>query len=539
MTNKNSLFGNKITKRSDNILKELPFEITTSPIKSEALEKISDNRMKEYHGFASKTGANYTRKIKEGIEKYPDIPQLYNYLYASYSMNGKNKKATQTLKKITKKFPDYLFGHISLAESKLNADYDEIPKILGEELELNKKDPKRKVFHASEVDAFYSIVGIYYCRIGDLQKAERCSTILTELGYMMGGLNRLLYEIGLFGMKKMMNRHEADKKREVLVEVIPKVIGEQRTKMSILNHELCKELYKHEDDIPTEIISEIKKLPKETLVQDLVNMLIDSILCFDYIDNENDGDEDNDASYYFPLHALYLLADVDDGSRLQNVLDFFRQEEDFMDFWLGDHFYDYEAYFVKFGYEKLNEIESFIREPNVWGIAKSSAIKSITVIALHDNEKKEEIIKFHLSLFEYFYENRENKNLLDTQVLLALIDAFVKLSDSRANDIISKFFEMGIIPHSMYGDCEKTLKSIANNKERNISPKYISYEDFLSREESFDFEDDDFDDKKSIFSKKSQIEEEIYVPDDKPKVGRNEPCPCGSGKKYKKCCLNK
>jgi hypothetical protein len=24
-----------------------------------------------------------------------------------------------------------------------------------------------------------------------------------------------------------------------------------------------------------------------------------------------------------------------------------------------------------------------------------------------------------------------------------------------------------------------------------------------------------------------------------PKIGRNEPCPCGSGKKYKKCCLNK
>ena len=23
------------------------------------------------------------------------------------------------------------------------------------------------------------------------------------------------------------------------------------------------------------------------------------------------------------------------------------------------------------------------------------------------------------------------------------------------------------------------------------------------------------------------------------KVGRNEPCPCGSGKKYKKCCLLK
>jgi len=23
------------------------------------------------------------------------------------------------------------------------------------------------------------------------------------------------------------------------------------------------------------------------------------------------------------------------------------------------------------------------------------------------------------------------------------------------------------------------------------------------------------------------------------KTGRNDPCPCGSGKKYKQCCLNK
>jgi uncharacterized protein YecA (UPF0149 family) len=25
----------------------------------------------------------------------------------------------------------------------------------------------------------------------------------------------------------------------------------------------------------------------------------------------------------------------------------------------------------------------------------------------------------------------------------------------------------------------------------------------------------------------------------KKKIGRNAPCPCGSGKKYKKCCLDK
>ena len=30
---------------------------------------------------------------------------------------------------------------------------------------------------------------------------------------------------------------------------------------------------------------------------------------------------------------------------------------------------------------------------------------------------------------------------------------------------------------------------------------------------------------------------EPYVRD-VPKIGRNDPCPCGSGRKYKKCCLN-
>jgi len=33
--------------------------------------------------------------------------------------------------------------------------------------------------------------------------------------------------------------------------------------------------------------------------------------------------------------------------------------------------------------------------------------------------------------------------------------------------------------------------------------------------------------------------EEAQEPLSRPRVGRNDPCPCGSGKKYKKCCLDK
>lgn len=36
---------------------------------------------------------------------------------------------------------------------------------------------------------------------------------------------------------------------------------------------------------------------------------------------------------------------------------------------------------------------------------------------------------------------------------------------------------------------------------------------------------------------RERIERAKHEPVHVVKIGRNEPCPCGSGKKYKKCCL--
>lgn len=39
---------------------------------------------------------------------------------------------------------------------------------------------------------------------------------------------------------------------------------------------------------------------------------------------------------------------------------------------------------------------------------------------------------------------------------------------------------------------------------------------------------------------RAKIREALYTDRrETPKVGRNDPCPCGSGLKFKKCCLNK
>ena len=43
----------------------------------------------------------------------------------------------------------------------------------------------------------------------------------------------------------------------------------------------------------------------------------------------------------------------------------------------------------------------------------------------------------------------------------------------------------------------------------------------------------------SAWSDLSAARGRLVPPGTGPKVGRNDPCPCGSGKKFKKCCLDK
>ena len=43
--------------------------------------------------------------------------------------------------------------------------------------------------------------------------------------------------------------------------------------------------------------------------------------------------------------------------------------------------------------------------------------------------------------------------------------------------------------------------------------------------------------KESSGDKKAEVSSQAPVHRSEPKVGRNDPCPCGSGKKFKKCCL--
>ncbi|MCD4789008.1 MAG: SEC-C domain-containing protein [Bacteroidales bacterium] len=89
-----------------------------------------------------------------------------------------------------------------------------------------------------------------------------------------------------------------------------------------------------------------------------------------------------------------------------------------------------------------------------------------------------------------------------------------------------------IIKPSKY-DHTKKLMNISDRYE-NITTTWACYsedDDKVMDDDVVDYDEMLYDDYKEM--------PEILPVRKESKIGRNDPCPCGSGKKYKKCCLNK
>jgi len=92
---------------------------------------------------------------------------------------------------------------------------------------------------------------------------------------------------------------------------------------------------------------------------------------------------------------------------------------------------------------------------------------------------------------------------------------YYKLNQMFYQDALNEK-KTGFLANKYYSITKRLLKSASKEE----------YDD----DEDDDYDDDDYADDFEIFDPQKPFVRET------PKVGRNEPCPCGSGKKYKKCC---
>lgn len=78
----------------------------------------------------------------------------------------------------------------------------------------------------------------------------------------------------------------------------------------------------------------------------------------------------------------------------------------------------------------------------------------------------------------------------------------------------------------MTGDASGTVEFIAHFKANNRAGKVHEKSRFIFEEDRWYYLDGE--EQGAVSTHKTVTK--------KPKIGRNEPCPCGSGKKYKRCC---
>ena len=167
------------------------YEITFSPIQDRHYRRLPrrvKDAIERLHDEAQRRPHKAIPELLEWIEKYPNIPMLYNYLSVAYSLAGQREKSEAVSQENYRRNPDYLFARLNYAEICLaKGEYEKIGEIFEHKYDLKLLYPKRKRFHISEVANFMGLIGVYFFETGEREAAEKYYKILQQIapGYPM------------------------------------------------------------------------------------------------------------------------------------------------------------------------------------------------------------------------------------------------------------------------------------------------------------------------------------------------------------------
>ena len=566
--------------------KFLDFEITDDPV--DLVKRSEEEREAITLGYELAHIGNRSaiRGIKELIQKYPEEVAFKNYLVAAYNISGKQKKAIIANNELLKAHPDYLFARANAVVYLLKdkkADLDKVKALLGgDKMSLKSIYPNRDVFHISEVAAYYSGVGGYNLKIGNSEGAEEMLELLLDAGLEEHPLTEELgKKIIVFRMRDNLESISEGKENEVAVDSFPTVVFEVKEERPILKHKELEAFYTYNlDRLNETIMQEIIALPRETLVKDLISVLEDSIHRFEYMmtcysDDDWDGNETS-----FSMHSLFFLGALKAEGALQNVLNLLRQGDEFIEWWYSDYFEDYfkPTLFV-LGKDKLDDLKAFLLESNVDSRCKNIISEVLAQAVLHDVNRREEVLELFRSVISGIAKNEDDETKFDTLFLTYLIGSLIDIRAVELLPEIESLYKKGWINSSVQGTLEDVKTEIAlpldrskidpqpkniiefytrvyeENREKPALPSENFLQKYDSKADQFitnlltkmlDGKNDVDDDLEEIYAFDDYEDEDIYyhepletVRREEVKVGRNDPCPCGSGRKYKKCCWNK
>jgi hypothetical protein len=255
--------------------------------------------------------------------------------------------------------------------------------------------------------------------------------------------------------------------------------------------------------------------------------------------------------YILPFYALFLLAQFRETKAYPLVYEIFSFDaEKVDDIWDDLITGDLGNILASTCGGDTSLINQLITDESVYEWVRSAGLSAWLCLLKAKLKTRDEVIAFLKTLFELPAKEDDH---LRTWTINACLDL-------RAEELlpeIKKSFDDEVVELMVQGDWDEfqalwkdtRVKDFDENSHLHLVDDTIGelsgWEYFKSEEEKKK-ESERFKNRlKELESKKDEPEKVFWesrddgtFQRDTPKVGKNEPCPCGSGRKYKKCCLN-
>ena len=293
-------------------------------------------------------------------------------------------------------------------------------------------------------------------------------------------------------------------------------------------NEIMRDLARH--DIFPKAAMAAARADRDTMVPIFVDLV-------DRLANQQQAEmQEGEITALIPI--FHMLGEFQESRAYRPLLMLLRQPSKTLDYLLGDAVTETSFRVLAATCDgDLQPLFEFVEDATADVFARSSMMDALVLTALLHPENRDAIAAFFRNLRQHCRDE-------DTDILIGWMEAVVDLGLADMEPELRAMFEAGLIPsdYCVADEVLRDLKATSESGSITINSRYKSglitdaieelskwhgYSDaYLARQSQ-----------QGIRNASRAIPWAETFMHESPPVGRNDPCPCGSGKKFKKCCL--
>lgn len=286
--------------------------------------------------------------------------------------------------------------------------------------------------------------------------------------------------------------------------------------------------YNDKGILPKKALKEAIKKKKE-IIPYLLEIISDA--------GKNIKQIDNEPTYMAHMYAMYLLAQFREPKAYPLIVDFFSHPGKISLDTTGDVVTeDLQRILPAVCCGDISLIKGMIENPKLNEYVRTAGLGSLVTLVAIREKSREEILDYFYTLFTTKLEKKYSYVWAD--LVASCLDLY---PTKEIQEEIKKVYKVGLIDTFVVGRLEDVEEEIRKGEKVALSYLKRDHHHTLITNIIKDIKwwacfTPEFVPERDYPVGDSSQATDCFAPEKKVKIGRNEPCPCGSGKKYKKCC---